>query len=63
MLKAWQHNEDSLRLQVYNQTTMEDLRAKSLLLTAYLELLLKHYYPKRTPQNTENSNGNLSIYF
>ena len=63
MLKTWQQNEDSLRLQVYNQTTMEDLRVKSLLLTAYLEFLLKHYYPKRTPQNTENSNGNLSIYF
>ncbi len=32
--------------QIYNETTMEDLRAKSKLLTAYLELLLKHYYPK-----------------
>ena len=52
-------HQECLHLQVYNQTTMEDLRAKSLLLTAYLELLLKHYYPKPTTQNTENSNGNL----
>ena len=36
---------------------MEELRAKSLLLTAYLELLLKHYYPKPASQNSKNTNG------
>ncbi|XP_072539609.1 kynureninase [Salminus brasiliensis] len=33
-------------LEIFNQTTMKDLRKKSILLTGYLEFLLKHYYTK-----------------
>ena len=32
--------------QVFNMTTMQALRRKSLLLTAYLEYLIQHYYSK-----------------
>ncbi|KAF5890880.1 kynureninase, partial [Clarias magur] len=31
-------------LEIFNKTTMRDLRRKSVLLTGYLEHLLKHYY-------------------
>ncbi|XP_062270749.1 kynureninase [Scomber scombrus] len=33
-------------LEVFNMTTMQALRRKSLLLTAYLEYLIQHYYSK-----------------
>uniref|UniRef100_A0A6I8P3F7 Kynureninase n=1 Tax=Ornithorhynchus anatinus TaxID=9258 RepID=A0A6I8P3F7_ORNAN len=33
-------------LEVFNQTTMSALRKKSILLTGYLEYLIKHYYGK-----------------
>ncbi|CAH1270858.1 KYNU [Branchiostoma lanceolatum] len=33
-------------LQVFQKTTMADLRRKSVLLTGYLELLIKKFYPK-----------------
>ncbi|KAI7807340.1 kynureninase isoform X1 [Triplophysa rosa] len=33
-------------LEIFNKTSMKDLRTKSVLLTGYLEYLLKHYYSK-----------------
>uniref|UniRef100_A0AAX7TFI7 Kynureninase n=1 Tax=Astatotilapia calliptera TaxID=8154 RepID=A0AAX7TFI7_ASTCA len=37
-------------LEVFNMTTMQALRKKSLLLTGYLEYLIKHYYTKDPAQ-------------
>lgn len=33
-------------LEIFNRTSMKDLRRKSVLLTGYLEYLIKHYYSK-----------------
>lgn len=58
-------------LKVFEKTSMEQLRAKSLLLTAYLELLLVYHYgysggedgeaPSKTLQNGICSNENVHI--
>ncbi|KAL0190156.1 hypothetical protein M9458_012854, partial [Cirrhinus mrigala] len=31
---------------IFNRTSMKDLRKKSVLLTGYLEYLIRHYYTK-----------------
>ena len=36
--------------QVFNKTSMQALRRKSLLLTGYLEYLIKHYYTEDPTQ-------------
>lgn len=38
------HSNDLKSLQVFGQTTMKALRRKSVLLTGYLEYLIKHHY-------------------
>lgn len=62
-------------LEVFNQTSMEALRKKSILLTGYLEYLIKHYYsenmtePKKpyakiiTPSHFEDRGCQLSLAF
>lgn len=62
-------------LEIFNQTTMKDLRNKSILLTGYLECLLKHYYSKEasdphkpcvhiiTPSNPAERGCQLSLSF
>merc|ERR1712187_65845 len=35
-------------LELFDKATMDGLRAKSLMLTGYLEFLVKHYYAKET---------------
>uniref|UniRef100_A0A8B9HTV3 Kynureninase n=2 Tax=Astyanax mexicanus TaxID=7994 RepID=A0A8B9HTV3_ASTMX len=62
-------------LEIFNQTTMKDLRKKSILLTGYLEHLLKHYYSKKasdphkpcvhiiTPSNPAERGCQLSLSF
>lgn len=62
-------------LEIFNKTTMRDLRKKSILLTGYLEHLLKHYYsedkskPSKphiriiTPSNPSERGCQLSICF
>ncbi|XP_075465580.1 kynureninase isoform X2 [Ascaphus truei] len=37
-------------LEVFSQTSMEALRKKSILLTGYLEYLIKHYYSENTAE-------------
>ena len=62
--------------QVFKMTSMADLRAKSLLLTAYLYYLVELYFgensPQRscrenvtvlTPANPEERGAQLSLYF
>ena len=39
-------------LQIFEQTTIKDLRKKSLLLTGYMELLLKQNF-SRTPEGEQ----------
>ncbi|XP_053328292.1 kynureninase [Spea bombifrons] len=62
-------------LEVFNQTTMKDLRRKSILLTGYLEYLIKHYFSDHvneskkpyikimTPSNFEERGCQLSLTF
>ncbi|KAM4697902.1 kynureninase [Rhinophrynus dorsalis] len=62
-------------LEVFNQTSMKTLRKKSILLTAYLEYLIKYYYSSHTseaekpsakiitPSNCEERGCQLSISF
>ncbi|TSK62657.1 Kynureninase [Bagarius yarrelli] len=62
-------------LEIFDKTTMKDLRKKSILLTGYLEHLLKHYYsedksePRKphiriiTPSNPSERGCQLSICF
>ncbi|XP_038607389.1 kynureninase [Tachyglossus aculeatus] len=62
-------------LEVFNQTTMSALRKKSILLTGYLEYLIKHYYgkdkadPERpfvniiTPSDPEERGCQLTLVF
>jgi len=39
-------------MQIFEKTSMKQLRKKSLLLTAYLEHLLDHYFGKDSPFRT-----------
>ena len=41
-----------MQLQVFEQTTIKDLREKSLLLTGYLELLIKQNF-SQTPEGEQ----------
>ncbi|XP_072275185.1 kynureninase [Pyxicephalus adspersus] len=62
-------------LEVFNQTTMKALRKKSILLTGYLEYLIKHYYSENiaepekpyakifTPSRIEERGCQLSLTF
>ncbi|XP_062852972.1 kynureninase [Trichomycterus rosablanca] len=62
-------------LEIFNKTTMRDLRKKSVLLTGYLEYLLKHYYSENksepqkphvsiiTPSNPTERGCQLSLSF
>ncbi|XP_060774793.1 kynureninase isoform X2 [Neoarius graeffei] len=62
-------------LEIFNKTTMADLRKKSILLTGYLEHLLKHHYSKEksepgkphvciiTPSNPAERGCQLSLSF
>ncbi|XP_056315285.1 kynureninase [Danio aesculapii] len=62
-------------LEIFNQTTMKDLRSKSVLLTGYLEFLIRHYYsrdpsdPNRpsvhiiTPSDPQQRGCQLSLSF
>ncbi|KAK3574915.1 hypothetical protein QTP86_018985 [Hemibagrus guttatus] len=62
-------------LEIFNKTTMSDLRKKSVLLTGYLEHLLKHYYSEDkselrkphvriiTPSNPAERGCQLSLSF
>ncbi|XP_039907465.1 kynureninase isoform X2 [Simochromis diagramma] len=62
-------------LEVFNMTTMQALRKKSLLLTGYLEYLIKHYYTKDpaqphkphvhiiTPSEPQQRGCQLSLHF
>ncbi|MCI4375721.1 hypothetical protein PGIGA_G00114090 [Pangasianodon gigas] len=62
-------------LEIFNKTTMRDLRKKSILLTGYLEHLMKHYYsedksePRKphvriiTPSNPAERGCQLSLSF
>ncbi|KAI2663180.1 Kynureninase [Labeo rohita] len=62
-------------LEIFNQTSMKDLRKKSLLLTGYLEYLIRHYYTKDpsdpdkpsvriiTPSDPEQRGCQLSLCF
>lgn len=62
----------SLFLQVFNKTSMRTLRRKSVLLTGYLEFLLRHFYQKDankphmrivTPSDPEQRGCQLSLSF
>ncbi|XP_051751876.1 kynureninase [Ctenopharyngodon idella] len=62
-------------LEIFNKTTMKDLRRKSVLLTGYLEYLIRHYYTKDesnpdkasvhiiTPSDPEQRGCQLSLSF
>ncbi|XP_051997364.1 kynureninase [Xyrauchen texanus] len=62
-------------LEIFNKTSMKDLRRKSVLLTGYLEFLIKHYYCKDefqpdkpfvdiiTPSDPEQRGCQLSLSF
>ena len=62
-------------LNVFNKTTMEELRATSIILTGYLELLLQHYFLKGqvdinhpsleviTPSDVKQRGAQLSLRF
>lgn len=62
-------------VQIFNKTTMKDLRRKSVLLTGYLEYLIRHYYTKDesnpdkasvriiTPSDPEQRGCQLSLSF
>ncbi|XP_051568132.1 kynureninase-like isoform X2 [Myxocyprinus asiaticus] len=62
-------------LEIFNKTSMKDLRRKSVLLTGYLEFLIKHYYSKDesqpdkpfidiiTPSDPEQRGCQLSLSF
>ncbi len=62
-------------VQIFNRTSMKDLRRKSVLLTGYLEYLIKHYYSKDqsdpnkpwvhiiTPSDPEQRGCQLSLCF
>ncbi|RXN32503.1 kynureninase [Labeo rohita] len=62
-------------LEIFNQTSMKDLRKKSVLLTGYLEYLIRHYYTKDpsdpdkpsvriiTPSDPEQRGCQLSLCF
>ncbi|XP_043848883.1 kynureninase isoform X2 [Dromiciops gliroides] len=62
-------------LEIFNQTTMETLRKKSILLTGYMEYLIKHYYSKdkaapnkpfvkiMTPSHIEHRGCQLTLTF
>uniref|UniRef100_A0AAR2K0A4 Kynureninase n=1 Tax=Pygocentrus nattereri TaxID=42514 RepID=A0AAR2K0A4_PYGNA len=62
-------------LEIFNQTSMKDLRKKSILLTGYLEYLIKHYYSRDesephkpyvhiiTPSNPAERGCQLSLSF
>ncbi|KAL1273433.1 hypothetical protein QQF64_029295 [Cirrhinus molitorella] len=62
-------------LEIFNRTSMKDLRRKSVLLTGYLEYLIRHYYTKDpsdpdkpsvhiiTPSDPEQRGCQLSLSF
>lgn len=59
-------------LQVFNKTSMRTLRRKSVLLTGYLEFLLRHFYQEDgnkphvrivTPSDPEQRGSQLSLSF
>ncbi|XP_051841776.1 kynureninase [Antechinus flavipes] len=62
-------------LEIFSQTTMETLRKKSILLTGYMEYLIKHYYSKdktapnkpfvkiMTPSHIEHRGCQLTLTF
>ncbi|XP_054158129.1 kynureninase-like isoform X2 [Oppia nitens] len=50
-------------LDIYNQTSVEELKEKQFLLTGYLEYMIKSYFPRKRTSKTRhpsNDNNNLS---